>query len=92
MSLSPHEHWAFAATLAALRNCMGVALTEQTVWIGGQLTSQAVAPVEHPWIQQFGGDRVEQVNRECYKKTPLVDDPIGIPVVETAFPKQRELR
>ena len=34
----------FAATLAALRNGMRVVLTEETDWIGGQLTSQAVPP------------------------------------------------
>jgi hypothetical protein len=44
----------FAAALAALRNGMRVILTEETDWIGGQLTSQAVPPDEHPWIEQFG--------------------------------------
>ena len=44
----------FAAALAALRNGMRVALTEETDWIGGQLTSQAVPPDEHPWIEEFG--------------------------------------
>ena len=32
-------------------------LTEPTDWIGGQLTSQAVPPDEHPWIEQFGSQR-----------------------------------
>ena len=31
-----------------------VVMTEPTDWIGGQLTSQAVPPDEHPWIEQFG--------------------------------------
>jgi hypothetical protein len=44
----------FAAALAALRNGMRVVLTEETDWIGGQLTAQAVPPDEHPWIEQFG--------------------------------------
>ncbi len=44
----------FAAALAALRNGMSVVLTEETDWIGGQLTAQAVPPDEHPWIEQFG--------------------------------------
>lgn len=44
----------FAAALAALRNGMRVILTEETNWIGGQLTSQAVPPDEHPWIEHFG--------------------------------------
>ena len=44
-----------AAALAAARNGMRVVLTEETPWIGGQLTSQAVPPDEHPWIESFGG-------------------------------------
>jgi hypothetical protein len=43
-----------AAALAALRRGLSVVLTEETDWIGGQLTSQAVPPDEHPWIEQFG--------------------------------------
>ncbi|QVL33697.1 FAD-dependent oxidoreductase [Telmatocola sphagniphila] len=43
-----------AATLAAARNGLRVVLTEETDWIGGQLTNQAVPPDEHPWIEQFG--------------------------------------
>ena len=43
-----------AAALAAARNGMRVILTEETDWIGGQLTSQAVPPDEHPWIESFG--------------------------------------
>jgi hypothetical protein len=31
-----------------------VVLTEETRWVGGQLTSQAVPPDEHPWIEDFG--------------------------------------
>lgn len=47
----------FAAALAALRAGMRVTLTEETNWLGGQLTSQAVPPDEHPWIEQFGCTR-----------------------------------
>ncbi len=43
-----------AAALGALRNGMSVILTEETDWIGGQLTSQAVPPDEHRWIEAFG--------------------------------------
>jgi hypothetical protein len=46
-----------AAALAALRAGKSVILTEPTDWIGGQLTSQAVPPDEHPWIEQFGRNR-----------------------------------
>lgn len=43
-----------AAALAAARMGKTVVLTEETDWIGGQLTSQAVPPDEHPWIEEFG--------------------------------------
>jgi hypothetical protein len=43
-----------AAALAACEAGAQVILTEPTDWIGGQLTSQAVPPDEHPWIEQFG--------------------------------------
>jgi hypothetical protein len=43
-----------AAALAALEAGLRVVLTEPTDWVGGQLTSQAVPPDEHPWIEQFG--------------------------------------
>src|SRR6476469_6913920 len=43
-----------AAALGALRNGLRVILTEETDWIGGQLTSQAVPPDEHRWIEAFG--------------------------------------
>src|SRR3954467_12006760 len=43
-----------AAALAASSMGLRVILTEETDWIGGQLTSQAVPPDEHPWIESFG--------------------------------------
>ena len=43
-----------AAALAALRNGRTVILTEETDWLGGQLTSQAVPPDENAWIESFG--------------------------------------
>ncbi len=46
-----------AAALAAADLGLDVALTEETDWIGGQLTSQAVPPDEHPWIEMFGATR-----------------------------------
>ncbi len=44
----------FAATIALLRNNKTVILTEETDWIGGQLTQQGVPPDEHPWIEFTG--------------------------------------
>jgi hypothetical protein len=46
-----------AAALAAARNGMKVILVEETNWIGGQLTSQAVPPDENRWIESFGCTR-----------------------------------
>jgi hypothetical protein len=46
-----------AAALAAARTGLRVVLTEETGWIGGQLTAQAVPPDENPWIETFGGTR-----------------------------------
>jgi FAD dependent oxidoreductase len=43
-----------AAALAAAGLGKRVILTEETQWVGGQLTSQAVPPDEHPWIEAFG--------------------------------------
>ncbi|WP_350348523.1 FAD-dependent oxidoreductase [Agromyces sp. G08B096] len=43
-----------AAALAALERGLRVVLTEEHAWLGGQLTSQAVPPDEHIWVEQFG--------------------------------------
>ena len=43
-----------AAALAVADAGRTVVLTEESDWLGGQLTSQAVPPDEHPWIEQFG--------------------------------------
>jgi FAD dependent oxidoreductase len=59
-----------AAALSAARNGLRVILTEETDWIGGQLTAQAVPPDENPWIETFGGTRsflnLRQQIREYY--------------------------
>lgn len=60
------------AALAASKRGKKVILTEETDWIGGQLTSQAVPPDEHQWIEQFGctGTYCEFRNRvrEYYRR------------------------
>src|SRR3954447_7048008 len=43
-----------AAALAAAERGADVVLVEETTWLGGQLTSQAVPLDEHPWAEQFG--------------------------------------
>ncbi len=42
------------AALKAAMNGKKVYMCEETDWIGGQLTSQAVPPDEHKWIEKFG--------------------------------------
>src|SRR5450631_1046254 len=56
-----------AAALAAARNGLRVILTEETDWLGGQLTSQAVPPDEHPWIEKFGCTRSYRAYREAVR-------------------------
>src|SRR5690606_13341308 len=46
-----------AAALGALRAGRSVVMTEEYDWLGGQLTSQAVPPDEHSWVEQFGVTR-----------------------------------
>ncbi|HEX8524880.1 MAG TPA: FAD-dependent oxidoreductase [Tepidisphaeraceae bacterium] len=53
-----------AAAIAAASLGARVILTEPTIWIGGQLTSQAVPPDEHPWIEEFGCTRRYRALRE----------------------------
>jgi len=67
-----------AAALAVLRRGLSVVLTEETDWIGGQFTSQAVPPDEHPWIEAFGCTRsyrhfrseIRRFYRDYYPLTP----------------------
>lgn len=66
-----------AAALAAARNGMNVIMTEETDWIGGQSTAQAVPPDEHRWIESFGATqsyreyrrRIREYYRQYYPLT-----------------------
>lgn len=53
-----------AAALAALRSGRSVVLSEEYDWLGGQLTSQAVPPDEHVWVEKFGVTRSYQALRQ----------------------------
>lgn len=66
-----------AGAIAALRLGQRVILTEQTGWIGGQLTAQAVPPDEHPWIEGTGCTasyrRLRDAIRDYYRRNyPLL--------------------
>jgi len=56
-----------AAALAALRNGMRVVMTEETDWVGGQLTSQLAPPDEHPWIEHFGCTQLYRAYRTAVR-------------------------
>lgn len=43
-----------AAALASCRNGLKVIMTEETDWIGGQVSQQGVPPDEHMWIETHG--------------------------------------
>ncbi|MGX5819793.1 FAD-dependent oxidoreductase [Chitinophaga lutea] len=73
-----------AAALGALRNGQRVVLTEETDWIGGQLSQQGVPPDEHPWIETHGATAAYREMRtrirEYYKKNyPLTPDAAARP-------------
>jgi len=67
-----------AAAISSAKMGKRVIMTEETTWIGGQLTGQAVPPDEHPWIEQFGctatyrefRDGVREYYRNHYPLTP----------------------
>ncbi|MFS0781084.1 FAD-dependent oxidoreductase [Bacillus sp. 1P06AnD] len=43
-----------AAAMAVCSKGLSAILIEETNWIGGQSSTQAVPPDEHPWIEDFG--------------------------------------
>ncbi|MFF2942692.1 FAD-dependent oxidoreductase [Streptomyces niveus] len=81
-----------AAALTAARLGRTVVLTEVTDWLGGQLTSQAVPPDEHPWIESPaappGYTELRRRVRDYYRRNyplrpdaardPLLDPGLGV--------------
>ncbi|MDY9917613.1 MAG: FAD-dependent oxidoreductase [Proteiniphilum sp.] len=67
-----------AAALASCRNGLSVIMTEETDWIGGQVSQQGVPPDEHQWIETHGApqsyrdfrNRVRDYYRRNY---PLIE-------------------
>lgn len=66
-----------AAALAAAKTGKRVILTEESDWIGGQLTSQAVPPDESPWIEQFGCTASYQEFRNRVRRYYLDNFPVN---------------
>ena len=67
-----------AAALAALRNGLIVILTEETDWIGGQLTSQGVPPDEHEWIETHGATTLFRDFRKAVRQYYVRNYPLTV--------------
>ncbi len=72
-----------AAALAGIRAGLSVVLTEETDWLGGQLTQQAVPPDEHGWIESHGCTRsyraLRDGIRDLYRRRyPLTEAARGV--------------
>ncbi|MCF2496597.1 FAD-dependent oxidoreductase [Dyadobacter chenhuakuii] len=68
-----------AAALAALRNGLSVILTEETDWLGGQLSQQGVPPDEHQWIETHGATQLYRdfrtaIRQYYIKHYPLTEE------------------
>jgi len=65
-----------AAALAACARGLRVIMTEETAWIGGQFTSQAVPPDENRWIESIGGSAsylaLRAAVRDAYRGDPAL--------------------
>lgn len=73
-----------AAAYSAAKMGMRVALIEESEWIGGQLTNQAVPPDEHQWIETFGATKSYRQFREriraYYRRNyPLNEEAMAVP-------------
>lgn len=93
------------AAYSAAKCGLNVALFEPTAWIGGQLTSQAVPPDEHQWIERTGCTASYRAYRnkvrDYYRNHPYIVDelkrkeffcPGGSTVSRLAHPPRLALR
>ncbi|GAB3337258.1 FAD-dependent oxidoreductase [Larkinella ripae] len=65
-----------AAALAALRSNLRVILTEETDWIGGQISQQGVPPDEHQWIETHGATRLYRMFRTAVREYYIQNYPL----------------
>ncbi|MFT4211850.1 MAG: FAD-dependent oxidoreductase [Microbacterium sp.] len=75
-----------AAALTAARLGVPVVISEETNWLGGQLTAQAVPSDEHPWIESAHISRtyseLRRRIRDYYRRNyPLTAAARGIPAL-----------
>jgi hypothetical protein len=57
----------FAGAMACLKNNLSVVMTEETEWIGGQLTQRGVPSDEHQWIETHGATRMYREYRSAVR-------------------------
>lgn len=75
-----------AAALAVCRNGLRAIMTEETDWIGGQISQQGVPPDEHQWIETHGAPssyrdyrtRVRDFYRRNYPLTPEARNKVNL--------------
>jgi hypothetical protein len=65
-----------AAALAALRNGLSVIMTEETDWIGGQVSQQGVPPDEHQWIETHGAPKAYRDFRNAVRQYYIKNYPL----------------
>ncbi|RDI39998.1 FAD-dependent oxidoreductase [Falsibacillus pallidus] len=69
-----------AAALAACSQGCRVLMTEETDWIGGQVTSQAVPLDEHPWIEETGCTQTYRLYRRKIRDYYFRSMPLSLSV------------
>jgi hypothetical protein len=74
-----------AAAIAALRNGLSVVMTEETDWIGGQITQQGVPPDEHPWIETHGAPESYRAFREAVRNYYKTNYPLTLEAAANEF-------
>lgn len=66
------------AAINAAKAGKKVYMCEETDWVGGQLTSQAVPPDEHKWIEKFGATKsyldYRREVRDYYRNLPNISE------------------
>ncbi|HBG57480.1 MAG TPA: FAD-dependent oxidoreductase, partial [Porphyromonadaceae bacterium] len=75
-----------ATALASCRNGLSVIMTEETDWIGGQVSQQGVPPDEHQWIETHGApqsyreyrNRVRDYYRNNYPLTETARNRVNL--------------
>jgi len=75
-----------AAALAVAKMGFATVLTEESQWLGGQLTAQAIPPDEHPWIEDVGATgsylELRRRIRDYYRRSyPLNADATADPLL-----------